>query len=86
MGKAPALIGERLERLVTQVAFHPRLDHIAIGYDDGAVHLAKLEGPPTLELRGPTGAAVTGLAWSPSGSRVAAGDDQGEALVLDTPL
>jgi WD40 repeat protein len=68
---------------VTVVACHARSPYIAAGYQDGAVLIARHEDLRELTLRRPTGAAVTALAWSAEGRRLAYGTEDGEAAIVD---
>lgn len=79
--KAPVMVAER-EALVTQVAFHPREDRIAIGYADGAVHAATLDPAGEARLVAPAGAAIAALAWRADGAALAFADEAGAAGVL----
>lgn len=81
-GKAPLLLGVR-QPLVTQVAFHPSKDILAIGYADGAVHAVRLADQVVIELDEPGEGAVTALAWSNDGLHIAIGDEAGRGAIVD---
>lgn len=81
MGKAPQLRGERKGALVTQVAFHPSDEVLAIGYDDGIVALARRADEHTL-LLDTEGARITALAWNEAGSRLGWGGEDGRIGLL----
>jgi WD40 repeat protein len=81
MGKGPKLIGPERSR-VTRVAFHPREEMLAIGYADGSVALASTEDERGLEVDEP-GGEITALGWSDDGQRLAWGDEDGRAGLLD---
>jgi WD40 repeat protein len=81
-GKPPLQPGER-EALVTAVAFHPSEDVLAIGYSDGAALLVRLTDPTGMELDEPGEGAVTALAWSGDGKRLAIGDEAGRGAIVD---
>lgn len=81
-GKEPLLLGAR-QPLVTQVAFHPSEDILAIGYADGAVHAVRLADQVIIELDEPGEGAVTALAWSPDGLQIAIGDEAGRGAIVD---
>lgn len=83
LGKAPAMIGKRADRLATCVAFHPRDEMLAIGYDDGAAKLFRLEDGAEVELDEPGEGAVTALAWNGAGTRLALGDEAGRGGLID---
>ncbi|MGH6951747.1 MAG: WD40 repeat domain-containing protein [Vitreimonas sp.] len=81
-GKAPLQPGER-EALVTAVAFHPSEETLAIGYADGAAMVVRLSDQLGTELDEPGEGAVTALAWSPDGARIAIGDEAGRGAIVD---
>ena len=81
-GKAPLQPGER-EALVTAVAFHPSEEVLAIGYADGAAILVRLADQSGAELDEPGEGAVTALAWSADGKRIAIGDEAGRGAIID---
>lgn len=81
-GKAPMQPGER-EALVTAVAFHPSEETLAIGYADGAAILVRLADQMGMELDEPGEGAVTALAWSADGRRIAIGDEAGRGAIVD---
>jgi len=59
---------------------------VAAGLDDGRIWAAELSGTGAPMLKAEKGPAITALAWSPDGSRLAWGDEDGGAGVLDQPL
>lgn len=81
-GKAPMQPGER-QALVSAVAFHPSEDVLAIGYSDGAATLVRLADLSGAELDEPGEGAVTALAWSADGNRIAIGDGAGRGAIID---
>lgn len=81
-GKAPLQPGER-EALVTAVAFHPSEETLAIGYADGAVIVVRLSEQKGMQLDEPGEGAVTALAWSADGKRIAIGDEAGRGAIVD---
>jgi WD40 repeat protein len=65
------------------VAFHPALPLIAVGDHSGAVWLCQPGSSDTLFIKGSGKSALSALAWSPDGRRLALGTEAGElALVL----
>lgn len=68
---------------VTALACHPAHALAAAGYDDGCIMLADLDTGRDKVVRHATGAAVTALAWSACGGRLAAASDDCEAALLD---
>ncbi|MGE0741796.1 MAG: WD40 repeat domain-containing protein [Hyphomonadaceae bacterium] len=83
-GKPPIQPGER-EALVTAVAFHPSEEVLAIGYADGAVIAVRFSDNLGMELDEPGEGAVTALAWSGDGKRIAIGDEAGRGALVDIP-
>jgi WD40 repeat protein len=81
-GKAPLQPGQR-EALVTAVAFHPIEDVLAIGYADGAAMVVRFIDQLGMELDEPGEGAVTALAWSADGKRIALGDEGGRGAIVD---
>ncbi len=81
-GKAPLQPGER-EALVTAVAFHPTEEVLAIGYADGAAILVRFSDSMGMELDEPGEGAVSVLAWSADGKRIAIGDEAGRGAIVD---
>lgn len=68
---------------VTALACHPAHALAAAGYDDGCIMLADLDTGRDKVVRHATGAAVTALAWSDCGGRLAAAGDDCEASLMD---
>jgi WD40 repeat protein len=68
---------------VTALACHPAHALAAAGYDDGCIMLADLDTGRDKVVRHATGAAVTALAWSDCGGRLAAANNSCEASLLD---
>lgn len=81
-GKPPLQPGER-EALVTAVAFHPNEEVLAIGYADGAAVLVRFSDSMGMELDEPGEGAVSALAWSADGKRIAIGDEAGRGAIVD---
>lgn len=82
MGKAPLLLAGRKGSIVTQVAFQPGNDYLAIGYSDGVVLLARIADQSTL-LLDEGGAYVTALAWNDRGTRLGWGREDGRIGILN---
>lgn len=81
-GKPPQECGVRPAR-VTRVAFHPSVNVLAVGYEDGWVLLIRLEDDSELLVRrAEAGGAVTALAWDAKGQRLAYGCRDGAAGML----
>jgi len=79
-GKPPLQLGRR-NALVTTVAFHPSEERLAIGYSDGAAMLIELNDS-AIELDEPGEGAVSALAWSSDGLRLAIGDEAGRGALV----
>jgi len=82
IGKAPLLLAERKEAIVSHVAFHPRDDIVAVGYSDGVVVLARPADDRILTID-EGGAYVTALAWNDAGTRLGWGGEDGRIGTLD---
>lgn len=81
MDKPPLLRAERKGAVVTQLAFHPKDDVLAIGYNDGVVSLARLADEHTL-LLDTADASITVLAWNDAGTRLGWGGEDGRIGLL----
>jgi WD40 repeat protein len=82
-GKPPVQFGEEGAGLQTVVAAHPSAEFVAAGYDTGELQLGDIKTRRAVVLKLVDGIAITCLAWSPDGWRLAAGNDKGDLLVLD---
>jgi WD40 repeat protein len=82
-GKPPLQFGEEGAGLITVVAAHPTADYVAGGYDTGELQLGDIKGRRSVVLRMADGSAITCLTWSPDGTRLAAGNEKGDMLVVD---
>jgi hypothetical protein len=83
MGSTALEIGTPREALVSAVACHPSRAAVAIGYADGALAVASIDGANEQLLRRAGRGAVTALCWHAGGSRIAFGSGLGECGVLD---
>lgn len=86
MGKEAAEIGFDQSAMVVRVAGTPNASVLAAGLDDGRVWAADLRSGKIEHLKAEKGAAISALAISLDGSRVAWGDEDGGAGVLETGL
>ena len=86
MGKSPRECGVRPAR-VSQVAFHPSASVLALGYEDGAVLLCRLnDASEILVQREDTdGGGISALVWDPEGHRLLFGSRNGRAGLLTLP-
>ncbi|MBE2992910.1 WD40 repeat domain-containing protein [Sphingomonas sp. CFBP 13603] len=82
MDKPALLLAERRGTIATRVAFHPRGDLLAVGYDDGVVVLTQTGDDRPL-LVDDDGAAITALCWNDAGTRLGWGDRDGRIGILD---
>ncbi len=83
MGKAPLELTGGDGILCSQVACHPQQDMVAGGFADGLVVLADIGSSRVLPMAPPGHGAVSALAWSPGGERLAFGTEQGFAAIID---
>ena len=68
---------------VSRVAFHPFNAYVVAGYRDGSIVLSRQEDKSDLNVRHARGAAISALAWSVDGCRIAYGTTDGVAGVVD---
>jgi WD40 repeat protein len=85
MGTSPLVLSRRPSP-VSQVAFHPLNPYVAAGFRDGAILLARQDDMKELFVRRAKGGAVTGLAWSHDGRRLAYGTEVGTTGLVDFTL
>jgi len=82
MGKKPLMAAQR-GAIVTRVAFQPRTDMLAVGYDDGLVLLVRMEDDAQLPVEAAGEGAVTALTWNAAGTILAYGCEDGRVGLLD---
>lgn len=82
MGTAPDFLSSR-QSLVTTVAYHPTNAYLSVGFHDGAIVLARQEDAGELMVRRPSGGAISAIAWSDDGRRMAYGTETGQAGLVD---
>lgn len=82
-GKPPLQFGEEGAGLMTVVAAHPTAEFVAGGYDSGELQLGDIKTRRSVVLKMADGSAITCLAWSPDGFKLAVGNDRGDLLVVD---
>jgi len=80
MGREPMELGPEREAFVQVVAAHPKADIVAAGTADGAVWLESI-GDPGANFLMLDGAKITALAFSPDGSHLALGAEDGYAAL-----
>jgi WD40 repeat protein len=83
MGKEAAEVGFQEGAIVTRVAGLAGGPRVAAGLDDGRVWTADLSRAGVRFVKAEKGPAVSALALSPDGSRIAWGDEAGGAGVAD---
>jgi len=82
-GKPPMQFGEEGAGLIAVVAAHPAAEYAASGYDSGELQLGDIKSRRSVAIRLADGAAITCLVWSPDGTRLAAGNENGDMMVID---
>lgn len=82
-GKPPVQFGSEGAGLMTVVATQGTSDLVAGGYDSGEVQLGDLKSRRSVVLKMADGSAVTSLAWSPDGGKLAIGNERGDLMVVD---
>ncbi|MBP1848981.1 WD40 repeat domain-containing protein [Rhizobium halophytocola] len=83
MGKAPQELGTRSNILVTEVAFHPAEEVLAIGFIDGMVLAVRMADGKEALMRRPGKGAITSLAWNANGKLLAFASEAGDCGVVD---
>jgi WD40 repeat protein len=83
MGKAPIELAGGDGIVCTRVAAHPQQETVAGGFADGLVVLADINSSRILPVAPPGKGPVTALAWSPNGSQLAIGTENGFAAIID---
>ncbi|MDP1630690.1 MAG: WD40 repeat domain-containing protein [Caulobacter sp.] len=86
MGKEAAEIGHDEVAMVVRVAGTPSASVLAAGLDDGRVWAADLKSGRIEQIKTGKGAAISALAVSGDGGRLAWGDEDGAAGVAETGL
>lgn len=82
-GKPPLQFGDEGAGLMTVVAAHPSAEFVAGGFDSGELQLGDIRTKRSVVLKMADGSAITCLAWSPDGFRLAVGNDRGDLLTID---
>lgn len=84
-GKPPQALGLDRSVLVGAVAPHPRDELVALGFDDGMIELAPLDGRPGVMIHPPVddrGHEITGLVWNPAGNCLFAASAAGYVMLF----
>jgi len=83
MGKPPLELAQIENVICTRVACHPKDELVAAGYADGTVLIVQIASGRVVMLAEASGVAISALAWSPEGGRLAAGREDGWAALFD---
>jgi len=83
MGKAPIELAGGDGINCTQVACHPKEELVAGGFEDGLVVVADIASSRILPVAPAGHGPVTTLAWSPDGTQLALGTENGFAAIVD---
>ncbi|MET3526876.1 WD40 repeat domain-containing protein [Phenylobacterium koreense] len=83
MGKQAAEVGFDESAMVVRVAGMPNGQWVCAGLDDGRVWACDLAGQKIVPLKAEKGAAISALAMTADGKRVAWGDEDGAAGVAE---
>ena len=75
-GKPPLQFGEEGAGLLSVVAAHPAAEFVAGGYDLGELQLGDIKTRRSVVLKMADGSAITCLAWSPDGYKLAVGNER----------
>jgi len=82
MNRRPTIVGAG-SALVTQVAFHPTEEMLAVGYADGSVALVRLADDDATVVQEAGGEPLSALGWSGDGAALAWGGEDGRAGLLE---
>lgn len=83
MGKAPIELAGGDGVNCTQVASHPKEELVAGGFEDGLVVVADIASSRILPVAPPGHGPVSTLTWSPDGTQLALGTENGFAAIVD---
>ncbi len=83
MGKPPLEMAQIEGVLCTRVACHPKEEVVAAGYIDGSVVMAQIGTQKIVVIAERCGQAVSALAWSGDGARLAFGTEAGKAILVN---
>lgn len=83
MGKAPIELAGGDGTNCTVVACHPKEELVAGGFEDGLVVVADIGSSRILPVAPAGHGPVTTLAWSPDGTQLALGTENGFAAIVD---
>lgn len=83
--KPPMMLGGTDTRIVTRVAPHPHDDLVALGYDDGMIAFAPLDGRMEIMIHPPLaqkGAGVIGMYWNGEADTLVAALENGQIMLF----
>ena len=83
MGKPPTELAGGDGVTCNLVACHPQSDLVAAGFNDGLVVIADISSARILPITAPGHGPISALTWSPDGSHIAIGAENGFAAVID---
>ena len=83
--KAPITSAKAGLVLITAIATCPTRNLVAVGYANGLLSLAEIGRPSEILLRENTGAAITAMAWSNTGTFLALAGTDGSAALVEFP-
>jgi hypothetical protein len=81
MGKSPKMLTPA-DCKVTAVACHPAQEIVAVGFENGMMLMVRLDDGAEILAKRPGEGAVSAIAWSARGDRLAFGTEAGEAGIL----
>jgi WD40 repeat protein len=84
-GREPVGFLDAKDALATRVAFHRRLNLLAGGFSDGMLAVVDTVRRRAIKISVSKGVAVSALAWSPDGSQLVAGAEDGRAAIVTLP-
>lgn len=77
------LLQSKTDRPLKCLAFHPRGTHLAVGGDDGILHVVEMSSGREVFTAPPRTARIERVAWNSDGSWVALGDSNGQIGVYN---
>ncbi|HZB93980.1 MAG TPA: WD40 repeat domain-containing protein [Stellaceae bacterium] len=82
-GKTPLELGYKAGSLVTVVAANPARPLLAFAYRDGEVRVADLPRRRIVSIKPPGDGKPASMAWSPDGTALGVGTEDGAACLID---
>lgn len=85
-GRPPRELYEAEQTVATRVAYHPTAPTLAGGFDDGSLVMAATDATGARGGRiAVSKQPISALAWSPTGSHLIAGAEDGRAVIIGLP-